>query len=60
MASLISLAHERDIRVLHALLENQMSPLWVVRLLATEKRADIRERAMARLRAMGADPAPAS
>lgn len=50
MASLISLAHETDVRVLSALVDNPASPPWVIRKLATKRHADIRDRALARLR----------
>jgi hypothetical protein len=54
MASLISLAHERDLRILSALVDNPTSPPWVIRALASEQRSDIAERAVARLRVMEA------
>jgi hypothetical protein len=54
MASLISLAHERDVRILSALVDNPTSPPWVIRVLANERRSDIAERALARLRVMDA------
>lgn len=52
MASLISLAHERDLRILSALVDNPTSPPTVIRVLTAERRSDIGERAVARLRAM--------
>jgi hypothetical protein len=52
MASLISLTHERDLRILSALVDNPTSPPTVIRALTAERRSDIRERALARLRAM--------
>jgi hypothetical protein len=54
MASLISLAHETDLRILSALVDNPTSPPWVIRHLASERRSDIAERALARLRVMDA------
>ena len=54
MASLISLAHETDLRILSALVDNPTSPPWVIRSLANERRSDIAERAMARLRVLDA------
>src|ERR1035437_8998568 len=54
MASLISLAHETDVRVLSALVDNPASPPWVIRKLATERHTEIRERALARLRVVDA------
>ncbi len=53
MASLISLAHESDVRVREALVVNPSSPLWVVQTLAADNRPEIRDRALARLRALG-------
>jgi hypothetical protein len=50
MATLISLAHERDTGVLEALLDNPSSPLFVLQKIALDApRAYTRERAMARL-----------
>lgn len=54
MASLISLAHERDGRVLTALANNPASPRWVLQKLAYERDEAIRDRALARLRAIDA------
>ena len=49
MASLISLAHERDDRIHEALVDNPKSPLWVIRKLATDGKSKIRRRAQERL-----------
>ena len=53
MATLISLAHERDTSVLDALLDNPSSPLFVVQKIALDApRRYTRERAVARLRTL--------
>jgi hypothetical protein len=54
MATLISLAHERDTGVLEALLDNPSSPTFVVQKIAYDApRGYTRERALARLRVIG-------
>jgi len=54
MATLISLAHERDTAVLDALVGNPSVPLYCLRLIATDApRVETRVRAEARLRALG-------
>ncbi len=58
MATLICLAHESDRRILEALVGNPGSPPWVLRQLAVDRRAEISERALARLRLVD-DPARA-
>jgi hypothetical protein len=50
---LVGLVAHRDARVREALAANPSSPLWVVETLATDSRARIRDRALARLRALG-------
>ncbi len=52
MASLISLAHDDDIRVRQALAGNPTSPLWVLRTLAVDRRPQIHDVALARLRTL--------
>lgn len=53
MATLISLAHERDTGVLEALLDNPSSPLFVVQKIALDApRRETRERAVTRLRTL--------